>query len=135
MRRLLLDTSAYSHLMRGNRQAVRILDDAAEVFLSATVIGELLAGFKQGSRELENRAVLNDFLSVTGVGTVGLDEETAERYALILDYLKKRGMPIPANDIWIAASAMQHGLVLLTADRHFTELPQIVVEYLSSCSG
>lgn len=131
MKRLLLDTSAYSHLMRGNKQIAKMLDEADEVFLSAVVIGELLAGFKKGGKEQDNNTILKDFLSVDTVGVLYIDDTTAERYAIIMDYLKKAGTPIPANDIWIAANAMQYGLVLLTADHHFSLLPQIVSEVVT----
>lgn len=126
MKRVLLDTSAYSHLMRGNSEIAKLLDEADEVYLCAIVVGELLAGFKNGSREEQNKAVLEEFLSVPTVNILYVDDVTAERYALIVAYLKKNGSPIPANDIWIAAVAMQHGLVLLTSDQHFFALPQIV---------
>ena|SRR5665647_543507 len=128
MKRILLDTSAYSNLMRGNMKISELLDDADEVFLCSIVVGELLAGFKRGSREQENKAILKDFLSISNVGTLNIDDSTAERYSIILDYLKKSGTPIPTNDIWIAASAMQYGLVLLTSDQHFSLLPQVVSE-------
>lgn len=63
--------------------------------------------------------------------SVVLDEETAERYAMILGTLRKKGRPIPTNDIWIAACAMQHGAKLLTTDRHFSHVDQIVAELFS----
>lgn len=131
MKRLLLDTSAYSNLMRGNRRVADLLDEADEVFFSAIVIGELLAGFKRGGKEQGNKSVLKDFLSITNVSLLCIDDTTAERYSIILDYLKKAGNPIPANDVWIAASAMQHGLTLLTSDQHFLLLPQIVSEFIT----
>jgi len=108
-----------------------LLDDADEVFLCAIVVGELLAGFKRGSRELENKAILKDFLSIGNVGTLSIDDSTAERYSIILDYLKKCGTPLPTNDIWIAASAMQNGLVVLTTDTHFSLLPHVVSEFVA----
>ena len=132
MKRILLDTSAYSNLMRGNYNISKLLDEADEVYMCATVIGELLAGFKRGSKEQDNKSVLKDFLSVTSGAVLHIDESTAERYALILNYLKNSGTPIPTNDIWIAASAMQHGLVLLTSDQHFLSLPQIVSEIFTA---
>lgn len=132
MKRLLLDTSAYSNLMRGNKEIAILLDEADEVLLSAIVFGELLAGFKNGSKEQQNKAVLKDFLSVPNVGALTIDDATAERYSVIFDYLKKSGTPIPTNDIWIAASAMQYGLVLVTSDQHFSTLPQIVSEIIVS---
>lgn len=128
MKRILLDTSAYSNLMRGNNKIAELLDKADEVFLCSIVVGELLAGFKRGSKEHENKTILKDFLSISNVGSLNIDDSTAERYSKILDYLKKCGTPIPTNDIWIAASAMQNGLVLLTADQHFSLLPQVVSE-------
>jgi predicted nucleic acid-binding protein len=132
MKRILLDTSAYSNLMRGNKIITELLDEADEVFLCAIVVGELLAGFKRGSKERDNKSVLKDFLSVTNVGVLNIDESTAERYSIILDYLKKCGTPIPTNDIWIAASAMQNGLVLLTTDQHFSLLPHILSEIVTA---
>ena len=83
------------------------------------------------SKEQHNKYVLQDFLSVINVDVIYVDSETAERYSVIFDYLKKRGTPIPINDIWIAASAMQHGFVLITSDQHFLNLPQIVSEIVS----
>lgn len=130
MRRVLLDTSAYSLLMRGHKAVAALLDAADEVFLPAVVIGELLAGFKKGNSEQRNREILDRFLSVPRVVTLPLDDETSERYAVILDFLRRQGVPIPTNDIWIAASAMQHGLVLITADRHFLKLPQVVTDFV-----
>lgn len=59
-----------------------------------------------------------------------LDEETAACYAEILSGLRERGTPIPTNDIWIAASAMQAGLRVVTSDRHFQQVPQVAVESL-----
>ena len=56
-----------------------------------------------------------------------LDEETAERYAVIAAYLQSQGTPIPTNDLWIAATAMQYGLKLLTTDTHYQRVPQIIV--------
>jgi len=132
MRRMLLDTSAYSNLMRGNQKIAELLNEADEVFFCPIVLGELLSGFKRGSKEQENKSVLKDFLSITNVRVLNIDESTAERYSMIIDYLKKNGTPIPTNDIWIAASAMQKGLCLLTTDRHFALLPQILSEIVTA---
>jgi tRNA(fMet)-specific endonuclease VapC len=130
MRRVVLDTSAYSLLMRGRNEIAGLLDAADEVYLSAVVIGELLAGFKKGSSEQRNREILDRFLAISRVAILPLDEETAERYAVILDFLRRQGATIPTNDLWIAACAMQHGLVLITADRHFLKLPQVVTDFV-----
>jgi len=132
MKRILLDTSAYSLLMRGCKEVAALLDGADEVYLPAVVIGELLAGFKKGNSEPRNRDILNRFQEVSRVATLPLDEETAEGYAVILDFLRLQGSPVPTNDLWIAAAAMQYGLVILSADRHFLKIPQVVTRFVEN---
>lgn len=132
MSRLLLDTSAYSAAFRGNGAAKEAIQSAEELFLSPIVIGELLAGFAGGRHREKNEKELAEFLAVPSVSGLEIDQETARRYALILTSLRAAGTPIPTNDIWIAASAMQHGLELLTADDHFSKVGQIVVRPIRS---
>jgi len=97
-----------------------------------TVLGELYAGFRRGTREEKNRIELERFRRSPRTRTVTVDEETAEFYAQILTHLREAGTPIPTNDIWIAASAMQAGLRVVTSDVHFTHVPQIAVELLNT---
>jgi tRNA(fMet)-specific endonuclease VapC len=68
------------------------------------------------------------FLASPRVEVTVLGAETAERYALIREHLRSAGRPVPTNDIWIAASAMELGLRVLTLDRHYLGIPQIFVE-------
>ena len=82
-----------------------------------------------GKYENKNRNILNDFLLSPRVDILNIDGDTSERYAAILKFLCEKGMPIPTNDIWIAATAMQFGLKVLTLDKHFLKLPQILVEF------
>ncbi|MCZ6681135.1 MAG: type II toxin-antitoxin system VapC family toxin [Candidatus Poribacteria bacterium] len=128
---LMLDTSAYSLFKRGHHQAVNAVRLASQILIPTTVIAELLAGFESGSRRDKNRQELNTFLSSQRVRFVPMVEATAERYAHIYAHLRSAGTPIPTNDLWIAASAMEHGTALLTADGHFRHVPQILVSYLS----
>lgn len=128
VKRVLLDTSAYSYLMRGSTAVADLLDGADEVLLCSAVIGELLSGFKKGENEKRNKVILDDFLTVPTVGLVSIDDVTAERYAVILDFLRKQGTPIPTNGLWIAACAMQHGLTLITGDKHFALVPHVITE-------
>jgi tRNA(fMet)-specific endonuclease VapC len=129
MSRILLDTTAYSAMRRGDRRLVEPLQEASEVFLTSLVVGELVYGFMGGKLEEQNRRLLREFLDSDRVRVVSVDEETAERYAVIRDHLRGKGTPIPTNDLWIAASAAQHGLKLLCLDRHFKEVPHILQEY------
>lgn len=129
MTKLLLDTSGYSAFMRGHPEVMAALQEADEVCLNPVVLGELLAGFIRGKRRKKNESELKTFLQSPRVKILDVNSETAERYAVILNSLWKAGTPIPTNDIWIAATAMQHGLHLLTTDAHYQEVSQIIVNY------
>ena len=112
--------------MNGERTASEAVRQAGEIYLNAIVIGELLAGFARGHRRQKNERQLGEFLDEPRVNVVDVDEDTAVRYAAIHTVLRSAGTPIPTHDMWIAASAMQHGLRLLTLDRHFEKIPQIL---------
>jgi tRNA(fMet)-specific endonuclease VapC len=130
MTRALLDTSAYSALMRGHPEVKEALGEADEVFMSVIVLGELRAGFRQGSRTRRNETILREFLAEPRVQVAGVDEETSMRYAIIHGDLRRRGTPVSVNDLWIAATASQHGLRILTTDGDFRRIPQVIVDYV-----
>ena len=131
MKRLLLDTSAYLAFRKGHREAAYSIDEGGEVYLNVIVLGELFGAFLHGSRREENRAELDRFIASPRVQILEIDEITAERYALISDTLQRAGTPISPNDTWIAASALQHGLEILTFDSDFTRVPQVITRLLS----
>jgi predicted nucleic acid-binding protein len=126
---LLLDTSAYSAYRLGHEGLREELREAGAIYMSPIVLGELRAGFRRGAKRAANDAGLREFLASSRVHVLPVTESTAERYAEIRSYLASVGGPIPTNDIWIAASAMEHGLVVLTVDTHFQRIPQIVVRH------
>ena len=126
MSRILIDTNIYSHAMKGTRDAIRGLQRADEIGICTVSIGELLSGFKAGHREKENRAELGEFLDAPRVRIYLIDESTAEFYAELMTQLRAVGKPIPTNDIWIAAVAMQHGLKLFSKDKHFQFIPGLI---------
>ena len=128
-RKVMMDTSAYAAFLRGGPGVKGALQQADEIVFNPVVLGELLAGFLMGRNEKRNRDILEDFLSSPRVTIVEIDEETSERYALIVQSLRMKGTPIPTNDLWIAASAMQHGLRVLTTDKHYLKVPQIIAQY------
>jgi tRNA(fMet)-specific endonuclease VapC len=125
---VLLDTSAYSELYRGNQAVVDVLRRAETVGVPAVVLGELYSGFRAGNRWAENTAQLAQFLSKPSVRILNVTEDTALRYAEVDVYLRKKGRPIPRNDVWIAAVALEHGLQLLTLDVHFREIPLLLIQ-------
>jgi tRNA(fMet)-specific endonuclease VapC len=125
---VLLDTSAYSALHRGHQPILDVLRRSETVAVSAVVLGELYSGFRAGIRWAENTAQLAQFLGKPSVRVLNLTEETALRYAEVDVYLRRKGRPIPRNDVWIAASALEHGLQLLTLDLHFREIPLLLLQ-------
>jgi predicted nucleic acid-binding protein len=127
MTRVVLDTSAYSAFMRGSPEIKRIIQRVDEIYLTPIILGELFSGFARGKRRKKNEAELERFWASPRVRMVNLDEETAARYAVILNSLRDAGTPIPTNDIWIAASAMQHGLQIVTMDAHYRKVAQVMV--------
>lgn len=130
MNQLLIDTNVYVAFKRNEAKVVNLLRQAASIAVNSVVLGELLAGFRGGRREAENRKELDLFLDSPRVSMQPVDEGTANFFALVFNQLKHQGTPIPTNDIWIAASAMQHGLSLASLDNHFSRIAG-----LSICPG
>jgi predicted nucleic acid-binding protein len=124
---LMIDTSGYAAFKLDNPAALESLRRASKVLIPLIVVGELLAGFEAGVKREQNLREWAEFLQSPRVQLVPVIIDTAERYALIYAYLRRKGIPIPTNDLWIAASAMEHSAVLLTADSHFDRVPQIIV--------
>lgn len=130
MSAILLDTSAYTLLSYGHSEALRYIQSAEQILLPVVVLGELYSGFAYGSRTDENRRVLNEFYRENRVVITTLSTDTAEQYAKIYTLLRRIGRPIPTNDMWIAAAALEHGARLLTADSHFSHIPLLLIEYI-----
>ncbi len=127
MKKILIDTNIYSDAMRGEKYAVNILRHNVQVLISPVVIGELLAGFKRGTQEEKNKQQLYEFLCRERVIELSISSETSEFYAFILNQLKEQGTPIPTNDIWIAASAMENGTAVATRDEHFLKIKGLII--------
>jgi tRNA(fMet)-specific endonuclease VapC len=122
MRPLIIDTNAYVAFKRGDPRIVKVLATADALCFSVTVLGELLAGFAAGTKEAKNREDLSKFLESPRVRVYPITELTADNYALIYASLRRKGQPIPTNDLWIAASALEHGAGVLTLDAHFKHI-------------
>jgi tRNA(fMet)-specific endonuclease VapC len=123
MRTLLLDTNAYAKYLRGDPRVLDALAGAGLVYMSVFVLGELSAGFRCGSMEKANRQTLEAFLGKPVVQVLEATRETADYFGLIKSSLKKAGQPLPLNDVWIAAHALETGSVLATYDAHFAAVP------------
>ena len=127
MTRLCLDTSAYSNFQRGYPAVVDHIDRAAWIGLPSVVLGELRAGFLLGAHTDRNARELGEFLDHPVVEIVRSDEETARIYGEIVVDLRRKGTPLPTNDVRIAAAAAHAGAAVPTFDAHFRETARIGV--------
>jgi tRNA(fMet)-specific endonuclease VapC len=117
--KVLLDTNAYSAFRRGHEFVAEQVRNSEEVLLSIVVVGELLFGFRNGSRYEENARALSDFLGDPSVRLLSVTWDTADLFGRLSAVLRKKGRPIPTNDIWIAAHAMEASADLISSDPHF----------------
>ncbi|MEX2375084.1 MAG: type II toxin-antitoxin system VapC family toxin [Dehalococcoidia bacterium] len=116
----LLDTGIVAALFRGDAEVARRIEEADELYLSVVALGELYYGaFHSAQQEKEEQQVA-DF--AVAAQLLLCDMGTAETYGRIKTKLRAKGRPIPENDIWIAAVAMQHDLTLAHRDAHFDEI-------------
>ena len=122
VRDVLLDTNAYVAFKQGTPEAVEVFTHVPRIGINSIVLGELLSGFAIGTRAEANRQELQQFLTSERVHQLVIDAETAAQYATVYRELRRRGRPIPTNDMWIAASALQHGFAVFSDDRHFHEV-------------
>ena len=125
--RILVDSNRYQDFCQGEPQAVNVIRRATEIMMPFIVLGELRAGFACGTRSYKNEQTLTRFLNSPRVKQLFADEDTTHQYARLFKQLRKQGTPIPTNDLWIAALALQHDLLLFTRDNHFDNLPQLPV--------
>ena len=124
--KIMLDTSAYVGFKRNAVEAVEIIVKAELIVFSPVVMGELMFGFRNGTRFKENMDDLDRFLKHEAVDLVPIGKITSDRYSRIAVNLRKQGTPIPTNDIWIAAQAMEQGAELITSDQHFDKISGLV---------
>ena len=124
--RYLLDTNIVIAIFADEMIVQEKRQSADKVFLPSPVVGELCYGARKSSRPIENLTRVNRLIQDFRVIPCNL--ETARWYGVIKDNLRRRGRLIPDNDIWIAAIAMQRGLILVTRDAHFDEVETLQTE-------
>lgn len=127
--KILLDTTAYAAFKQNIVEVVEYILRAESILFCPVVLGELMFGFRSGTRFRENMLDLSQFLEHEVVELVPMGKLTSDRYSRIAMHLKHKGTPIPTNDIWIAAQAMEHGAELITLDRHFENVSGLVCTF------
>lgn len=121
--RYLLDTNIAIPLMAGDQGVADQLATADAVFMCCVVLGELYFGAHKSARARENLDRVERLAAASTV--LSCDAETARVYGRIKDQLRAKGRPIPENDIWLAAVAVQHTLILVTRDDHYAHVEQL----------
>ena len=116
----LLDTNIVIEIFDGNKEIADRLNNLSDFYISAVVAGELFIGINRVTNKSKHLKKLNDFLELCSV--LNTDIITAQYYGEIVAALYKKGKPLPINDLWIAAAALQHNLIFVTRDKHFNEI-------------
>jgi tRNA(fMet)-specific endonuclease VapC len=123
--KLAVDTNAVIAYRQGIPEVCSLIEGAAAILLPVIVFGELLYGAANSTRPQENEQAARKFLAQSVL--VAIDESIATRYANVRLELKKKGRPLPENDIWIAAICLELGAPLLSRDGHFNHVPNLRV--------
>jgi tRNA(fMet)-specific endonuclease VapC len=131
MKKILLDTNAYTSCLSGDERVLAAMSAAEIVYISVFVMGELFAGFKGGNRESQNKQLLKRFLQKSTVNILDATGDTSEIFGQVKDSLKRAGTPLPINDVWIASHVIETGSILITYDGHFKKIQGIRIwDYL-----
>jgi len=121
--KFLLDTNILIALFANDKAVKSHLAKAEEVFIPNIAVGELFYGAWKSARTQKNLRQIEELIAETPV--LGCGVETARLYGRIKNSLRLKGQPIPENDIWIAAIALEHNLTLVTRDAHFAEIADL----------
>lgn len=125
---LVLDSSIIIEGFRQNPQVLEALTEAETLYLPTIAYGELYLGAIKSANPEKKKEQLTLFLGT--VCLLDVDWRTSHHYALIRKQLEKQGTPIPENDIWIAASAMQYEYPLYAKDDHFSKVEGLTIKSL-----
>ena len=127
MQSFTLDTSAYSAFNKGEKRLKDWFKSDIDIIVPSIVIGELRAGFAAGSQRKVNEDLLQRFLDSPNVFVETISDSTTKIYAEIYLRLRTQGRPIGTNDMWIAAIALQLDNELLTLDKGFEYIPDLMI--------
>ena len=127
MSKAVLDTNIYRAYTVGDPTVLEALATHDVILFPVFVLGELNCAFRGGTKYEHNCGLLTDFLAKPRVTVAVATENTAEIYGSIMSALRRAGTPLPTNDVWIAAQAMEHGAVVVSYDRHFLQVPGLRV--------
>ncbi len=122
-----LDTSAAVRFLNGDTGITQRVLTLPEIVLPMVTVGELLFGAENSTRPLQNLPRYLEFISACVA--IPLGRQTATTYAHTRLALKRKGRPIPMNDIWIAAQCIEHDWILITDDSDFNYVDGLMLEH------
>jgi tRNA(fMet)-specific endonuclease VapC len=123
--RILIDSNRFIDFCAGEMKVVDAFEQAALVVVPFLVLAEIRVGAHSIKRGDAQVRILGELLQQPGVRVVHSSDSTTHHYAALYERLRKAGTPIPTNDLWIAALAIEHELVLYSRDAHFDLIPSI----------
>lgn len=122
----MIDTNILIECFQHNQSISETISQYDRILICPAVLGEFKAGIDINTRRGKKvKALLDEFLDDPAVAIVPCTDETADFYARIFRVLKDNGTPLPTNDIWIAAAALEHGAAVLSSDGHFSNVPML----------
>ena len=124
-RRYLVDTNVLVDAFKARLDIPTAIQRSEAVFVSEIVLGEFKAGLNDSASGRKQREALDAFLHLPNVVEITLTPATTDLYAKVFRSLREAGRPIPVNDIWLAASALEGGYELATHDGHFAQIPML----------
>ena len=128
MNSAVIDTNILIDCFQRERGAVDAMSDYDRILVCPAVLGEFKAGIDISTkRGKKAKRLLDEFLDDPAVAVIPCTDETADYYARIYKALKATGTPLPTNDIWIAASALEHGASVISGDSHFSFVPMLKI--------
>ena len=123
--RIIIDSNRFIDFCAGVEEVVATFEQAAILVIPFIVLAEIRVGAQLAKRGENQVRALSELLNQPGVRTVHSTDGTAHHYASIFAQLRRKGTPIPTNDIWIAALALEHNLILYSRDAHFDKIPSV----------
>jgi len=121
----MLDTNVIIKYLAGDESAKQLIDNATDISVSVIVVGELQYGAHKSTKTESNLALFKNFLSSFAI--IHVDEKVAAIYGEVKEQLRSKGINIPENDIWIAATAKSQSCRLMTFDAHFKSVDGLTV--------
>lgn len=126
----ILDSNIVIDFFSGKKDVVKLVTQLEQVFITSVILGELYVGIFRISNKAKHLKKLENFLSLCTI--LNIDSTTSQLFGQTVAALYKKGKPIPTNDVWIAASAQQHNLPLMTNDKHFKEIEDLSIVSIAS---